>query len=44
MNKKEIREPVKETGEERKPLKMPRSFLVGEAPEPRRITPRRPLQ
>lgn len=45
MNEEKVQKPVKdEAGEERPPLKMPRSFLVGAAPEPRRVSPRRPGQ
>lgn len=45
MNKEKVQKPVKdEAGEERPPLKMPRSFLVGAAPEPRRVTQPRPGQ
>lgn len=41
VEKKHVKD---ETGGERPALKMPRSYLVGSAPEPRRVTPRRPGQ
>lgn len=45
MNDEKVQKPAKdETDGERPALKMPRSFLVGSAPEPRRLTPRRPGQ
>ena len=42
MTKENVRKTTKEEPAERPPLRMPRSFLVGAAPEPRRITPPRP--